>query len=297
MQVHWSVVIPLNHRAAQQCPSAAQHSHVALSHVSRMPTLHCPPFLAPQLPCPALAALGSWWEHSLQSRQAPQLMQESSPNHRNASGQRPKLFFNVLLNFPAFTSEWLSFGQLSFGCCFFSVWWIQSWGHWEGTSQSFSSPVISLALFRTCSQTQQLLPLESRCSLQGSHQSLLQWGRSVGSHVENLCTGTLTSRSSQLRDALGGFIIRVLSGHHLVPLAALFVQHMGDLQGSLSLCSQVQILLGKVGPQLPDFKLEERTTPQSHVMWARPEVSMLQLRMYYSFYHWTLESVKTNTVW
>lgn len=70
----------------------------------------------------------------------------------------------------------------------------------------------------------------------------------------------LTSCRLQLRDVLGAFVVRVLSGHHLVPLAALLVQHVWDLQGSFSLCSQVQVLLSKVGPQLPDFKLEEKTT-------------------------------------
>lgn len=76
----------------------------------------------------------------------------------------------------------------------------------------------------------------------------------------------LTSGRSQLSDVLGGFVVRILSGHHLVPLAALFVQHVWDLQCSLSLCSQVQILLSKVSSQLPDFKLEEKTTPQTDVM-------------------------------
>lgn len=138
----------------------------------------------------------------------------------------------------------------------------------------FSSLVISLALIRTCSQIQQLLPLQSRCSLsaamgngrlQGSNQSLLEWRCSVGPHCAGSAQAALTLGRSQLRDVLSAFVIRVFSGHHLVPLAALFVQHVWDLQCGLSLCSQVQILLSKMGPQLPDFKLEEKI-PQTDVM-------------------------------
>jgi len=38
---------------------------------------------------------------------------------------------------------------------------------------------------------------------------------------------------------------------------------MRDLQRSLSLRSQIQILLSEVGPQLPDFKLEKK---QHHIL-------------------------------
>lgn len=154
----------------------------------------------------------------------------------------------------------------------------------------------------------QLLPLESRCSLSAAcreHQSLqegrcsedpaVQEGRCSGDPAVQdegaqktlLCTAalTLTSCRAQFRDALGGFVVRVFGGHHLVPLAALLVQHVRDLQCSLSLCSQVQILLGKVGPQLPDFKLEGKTASQTDVMRAWPEVSMLQMGTCDSFYH------------
>lgn len=84
----------------------------------------------------------------------------------------------------------------------------------------------------------------------------------VGSSTQ----AALTSWGSQLSDVLGGVIIRIFSCYHLVPVAALFVQYMWDLQRSLSLCSQIQILLSKVRPQLPDFKLEEKITPHTDVM-------------------------------
>lgn len=85
----------------------------------------------------------------------------------------------------------------------------------------------------------------------------------------------LTLWRSQLGDVLSGFIIRIFGCYHLVPVAVLFVQHMWDLQRSLSLCSQIQILLSKVGPQLPDFKLEEKTTSHTDVIQAWPEVCIL----------------------
>lgn len=85
----------------------------------------------------------------------------------------------------------------------------------------------------------------------------------------------LTLWRSQLSDVLSGFIIRIFGCYHLVPVAALFVQHMWDLQRSLSLCSQIQILLSKVGPQLPDFKLEEKTISHTDVIQAWPEVFIL----------------------
>ncbi len=43
---------------------------------------------------------------------------------------------------------------------------------------------------------------------------------------------------------------------HLLEAAALFTPHMVDLHGCLTLCYQIQVLLGQVGPQLPDFKLK-----------------------------------------
>lgn len=45
---------------------------------------------------------------------------------------------------------------------------------------------------------------------------------------------------------------------HLLESAALFTPHMVDLHGCFTLCYQIQILLGQVGPQLPDFKLKRK---------------------------------------
>lgn len=42
---------------------------------------------------------------------------------------------------------------------------------------------------------------------------------------------------------------------HLLKTAALFTPHMVDLHGCFTLCYQIQVLLGQVGPELPDFKL------------------------------------------
>lgn len=107
------------------------------------------------------------------------------------------------------------------------------------------------------------------------------------SAVHSSTQAALTSWSLQLGDGLGGFIIWVFSGNHLVPVAALFVQHMWDLQRSLSLRSQIQILLSKVGPQLPDLKLEEKTTACTDVIWTWLEVHILLFGTYYSVYHST----------
>lgn len=43
---------------------------------------------------------------------------------------------------------------------------------------------------------------------------------------------------------------------HFLETAALLPPHVVDLHGRLALCHQIQVLLGQVGPQLPDFELE-----------------------------------------
>lgn len=42
---------------------------------------------------------------------------------------------------------------------------------------------------------------------------------------------------------------------YFLETAALFTPHMVDLHGCFTLCYQIQVLLGQVGPQLPDLKL------------------------------------------
>lgn len=107
------------------------------------------------------------------------------------------------------------------------------------------------------------------------------------SAVDSSTRAALTSWRLQLSDGLSGFIIWVFSGNHLVPVAALLVQYVWDLQCSFSLCRQVQILLSKVGPQLPDLKLEEKTTAGTDVIWMWLEAHILQFGTYYSVYHST----------
>lgn len=65
---------------------------------------------------------------------------------------------------------------------------------------------------------------------------------------------------------LSGFRLPVMLGGprgqsvHFLETAALLPPHVVDLHGCLALCHQIQVLLGQVGPQLPDFKLKERGT-------------------------------------
>jgi hypothetical protein len=61
---------------------------------------------------------------------------------------------------------------------------------------------------------------------------------------------------------------RALALHHLVA-APLLAPHMVDLHSSLLLCSQVQVLLGQVGPELSDLKLREGGDRERELVWKR----------------------------
>lgn len=135
--------------------------------------------------------------------------------------------------------------------------------HFIGSGQNL---FINITAPATLEQTQLLCKNGKMQSPGKAIKSLAEWKYFVGSVTP--CKGTavlagsstqtaLTSWSLQLSDVLSAFIVWIFSCHHLVSVAALFVQYVGDLQRSLSLCSQVQILLSKVGPQLSDLKLEE----------------------------------------
>lgn len=43
---------------------------------------------------------------------------------------------------------------------------------------------------------------------------------------------------------------------HFLERAVLFPPHVMNLHGCFTFCNQIQVLLGQVGPQLPDFKLK-----------------------------------------
>lgn len=61
---------------------------------------------------------------------------------------------------------------------------------------------------------------------------------------------------------------------YLLETAALLAPHMVDLHSSLTLRSEVQILLGQMSPQLPDLKLKESEKQKDL---TKPEYTNLKL--------------------